>query len=138
MPGPTPAPEELDLVNNRSNLVLRLYTNDIVPSVGLGLGDFVEPDFDGYEEKNPAGFGAPEGEDPEVIADMKAPPVTFTKAAGSKGSIVRGWFLVLITTAGPFFAGYKPFPKPFSMLAEGDTFTFQPKARVENIVLPTE
>lgn len=136
MPEPIPTEEELDLINNRASIALRLYQNPVIEMPNLQLSDFVEATFDGYEEVYPAGFGEPISDEDESRFLMEASPVTFTKGEGEVGNTIQGWMTVLKTTGGDFLVGWTPFPEPFNMMAEGDTFTFKPKMLVEDIVIP--
>ncbi len=136
MPDLVAAPEELDVLNNRENLVVELYQNDLVPTPQTTAEDLVPCDFDGYEAADPAGFGVPSSNVEESVSEMEAAPLTFTKVAGDKPNTAYGCSLWLKTTAGKMFIKAERFPFPYPMVNEGDEFTIRPRLLVTDFEFP--
>lgn len=136
MPDLMPAPEELDVLSNRGNLVLGLYQNNVAITPQTTMENLVECDFPGYERADPAGFDNPRQDEDEVIAEMEAPPLTFQRSETGPAQNIQGAFVFLRTTAGNYFIQAVPFPSPVPMVNKGDKFTFRPRIQLTDFEFP--
>ncbi len=130
MPGLNPAPAELDVLNNLSNTVLELYTNDLSANPAPQLSDLVFANFDGYQNAAPPNWANVETDEETLDSLISGSVITFTKAAGTISNTVRGYAVILVTTAGPYLLGIKKFPAPVLFFNPGDSFSFAPEMLV--------
>lgn len=74
--------------------VMKLFTNDITPSVNSLVADFTEATFTGYAPVTLTAFSAPYLTDDDQGA-ANSPLATFAPASPfTVGEIVHGWFVV--------------------------------------------
>lgn len=82
-------------------LRLRLYRNDIAPTLTTVLADFVEANFPGYGPRNiGADFGAP-FLNAEGFSQSNGPTEIWTPTNQSSNTITHGWYLTYQTDLVP-------------------------------------
>jgi len=115
------------------SMVVRLFQNDLNPTIDTVLGDFVEADFSGYTEKSAVTFGnSVFQEDNNAVSE--APSQTWVQTAATVTNLVYGYYV--LETGGANYLFCARFDEPQTFAGPGDFVTVIPKIGYPTMVPP--
>jgi len=99
---------------------IRLFSNDIVPSVNSVVGDFTECNFTGYSAVDTIGLAATSWQSQGAAVCFTDPQAAFNTASPyTVGQTVYGYYYTAGTTPD-YLIGAERFTTPKSMIGAGD------------------
>lgn len=105
---------------------VKLFKNDVTPTLNTVIGDLTEADFTGYGAATITWGSATNG--PGEEASVYGTGLSFIANGSSSPNIIYGWWLQ--NAGGLRFA--ERFDEPIPIAEAGDDVTFQPRASIGN------